>query len=91
VGLCWYTIRYFGGALLDGAVIAFLFLVSLWARMASSVIMMFLMNSRNAPPLLSTMRSCSLVERPIMKRSFFFSSVSTWSDAYCARWLNYLE
>jgi hypothetical protein len=91
VGLCWYTIRYFGGALLDGAVIAFLFLVSLWARMASSMIMMFLMNSRNVPPLLSTMRSCSLVERPIMKRSFFFSSVSTWSDAYCARWLNYLE
>jgi hypothetical protein len=33
----------------------------------------------------------SLVERPIMKRSFFFSSVSTWSGAYCTRWLNCLE
>jgi hypothetical protein len=29
------------------------------------------------PPVLSAMRSCSLVERPIMKRYFFLSSVST--------------
>jgi uncharacterized membrane protein len=87
----WYTIWYFGGALLDGASIAFLFLVSLWARVASSAIMTLLTNSRNVPPMLSAMLYCSLVERPIMKRSFFFSSVSTWSDAYCARWLNCLE
>jgi hypothetical protein len=91
VGLWWYTIRYFGGALLDGAVTTFLFLVSLWAQMASSAIMTLLTNSRNIPPVLSAMRSYRLVERPIMKRSFFFSSVSTWSDAYCARWLNCLE
>jgi hypothetical protein len=90
VGPWWYTVRYFGGALLDGAATTFLFLVSLWARMASSVIMALLMNSENVPPVLSAMRSCSLVERPIMKRSFF-SSVSTWSDAYYARWLNCLE
>jgi hypothetical protein len=43
------------------------------------------------PSVLSAMRSCSLVERSIMKRSFFFSSVSTWSGAYCDRWLNCLE
>jgi hypothetical protein len=87
----WYNIQYFGGALLDRAATTFLFLVSLWAWMASSVIMMLLMNSGNVPPVLSTMRSCSLVERRIMKWSFFFSSVSTWSGAYYARWLNYLE
>jgi hypothetical protein len=40
---------------------------------------------------LSAMHSYSLVERPIIKRSFFFSSMSTWSGAYCVRWLNYLE
>jgi hypothetical protein len=72
-----YTVRYFGGALLDGAATTFLFLIFLWARMASSAIIMLLMNSENAPPVLSDMRSCSLVGRPIMKRSFFFSSVST--------------
>jgi hypothetical protein len=77
VGPWWYTIRYFGGALLDGAAIAFLFLVSLWARMASSAIITLLTNSGNVPPVLSAMHSYSLVERPIMKRSFFFSSVST--------------
>jgi hypothetical protein len=42
------------------------------------------------PPVLSAMHSCSLVERPIMKQSFF-SSVSTWSGTYCVRWLNCLE
>jgi hypothetical protein len=88
---CWYTVRYFRGALPDGAATTFLFLVSLWARMASFAIITLLMNSENVPPMLSAMHSCSLVERPIMKRSFFFSSVSTWSGAYCARWLNYLE
>jgi uncharacterized membrane protein len=91
VGPWWYTVRYFIGALLDGAATTFLFLVSLWARIASSAIMTLLMNSRNVPLVLSAMRSYSLVERPIMKRSFFFSSVSTWSGAYCARWLNCLE
>jgi hypothetical protein len=91
VGLWWYTVRYFGGVLLDGAATTFLFLVSLWVRIASSAIITLLMNSGNVPPVLSAMRSCSLVERPIIKRSFFFSSVSTWSSAYCARWLNYLE
>jgi hypothetical protein len=44
--------------------------------------MTLLTNSGNVPPVLSAMHSCSLVERPIMKRSFFFSSVSTWSGAY---------
>jgi hypothetical protein len=53
--------------------------------------MTLLTNSGNDPPVLGAMRSCSLVERPIMKRSFFLSSVSTWSDAYCPRWLNNLE
>jgi hypothetical protein len=69
----------------------FLFFVSLCARIASSVMMTLLINSGNDPPVLSAMRSCSLVERPIMKRSFFLSSVSTWFGAYCARWLNSLE
>jgi uncharacterized membrane protein len=91
VELWWYTVRYFGGALLDGTATTFLFLVSLWAQIASSAIITLLTNSRNVFPVLSAMRSCSLVERPIIKRSFFFSSVSTWSGAYCARWLNYLE
>jgi uncharacterized membrane protein len=91
VGPWWYTVRYFGGALLDGAATTLLFLISLWARMASSAIMTLLTNSENVSPMLSAMRSYSLVERPIMKRSFFFSSVSTWSGAYCARWLNCLE
>jgi hypothetical protein len=50
-----------------------------------------LTNSGNDPPVLSTMHSYSLVERPIMKRSFFLSSVSTWPSAYCARWLNSFE
>jgi hypothetical protein len=45
----------------------------------------------NVPPVLSTLHSCSLVGRPIMKRSFFFSSVSTRSGTYYARWLNNLE
>jgi uncharacterized membrane protein len=87
----WYTIRYFGGALPDGVATTFLFLVSLWAQIASSKIMMLLTNSGNVPPVLSAMRSYNLVERLIMKRSFFLSSVSTWSSAYCARWLNCLE
>jgi hypothetical protein len=91
VGPWWYTVRYFGGALLDGVATTFLFLVSLWARIASSTIITLLTNSGNVPPVLSAMRSCSLVERPIIKRSFFFSSVSTWSGAYYARWLNCLE
>jgi hypothetical protein len=69
--------RWSRGGTPSGATIAFLFLVSLWAWIASFVIMILLTNSGNVPPVLSTMRSCSLVERPIMKRSFFFSSVST--------------
>jgi uncharacterized membrane protein len=91
VGPWWYTVWYFGGALLDGAATTYLFLVSLWARIASSVIITLLMNSGNVPPVLSVMRSCSLVERLIIKRSFFFSSVSTWSVTYYTRWLNCLE
>jgi hypothetical protein len=86
----WYTVRYFGGALPDEATTTFLFLVSLWVQIASSVTMALLTNSGNVPPLLSAMRSYSLVERPIMKRSFF-SSMSSWSGAYCTRWLNSLE
>jgi uncharacterized membrane protein len=72
VGPWWYTVRYFGGALLDGAATTFLYLVSLCARIASSAIMTLLMNSGNVPLVLSAMRSYSLVERPIMKWSFFF-------------------
>jgi uncharacterized membrane protein len=90
VGPWWYTIWYFGGALLDGAATTILFLVSLWAWIASSAIMTLLTNSGNVPPVLSAMRSCSLVERPIIKW-YFFSYVSTWSGAYYARWLNCLE
>jgi hypothetical protein len=85
VGPWWYTVRYFGGVLLDGAATTFLFLVSMWVRIASSVIITLLTNSGNVPPVLSAMRSYSLVETPIIKLSFFFSSVSTWSGAYCAR------
>jgi hypothetical protein len=91
VELWWYTVWYFGGALPDGAATAFLFLVSLWAQMTSSMIMTLLTNSKNVPLVLNVMRSYSLVERPIIKRSFFLSSVSTWSGTYCARWLNCLE
>jgi hypothetical protein len=91
VGPWWYTIRYLGGALPDGAATTFLFFKSLCARISSSVMMTLLTNSGNDPPMLSAMLSCSLVERPIMKRSFFWSSVSTWSGAYYARWLNSLE
>jgi hypothetical protein len=76
VGSWWYTVWYFRGALLDGAATTFLFLVSLWARMVSFTIMMLLTNSGNVPPVLSAMCSYNLVERPIMKRSFF-SLVST--------------
>jgi hypothetical protein len=91
VELWWYTIQYFRGALPDGVATTFLFLVSLWTQMASFTVMTLLTNSGNVPPVLSVMRSCSLVERPIMKRSFFLSFVSTWSGAYYARWLNCLE
>jgi hypothetical protein len=80
----WYTVQYFRGALLDGAATTFLFLVSLWAWITSSVIMTLLTNSGNVPPVVSAMRSYSLVQRPIMKRSFFFLLVSTWSGTYCA-------
>jgi hypothetical protein len=52
----WYTIRYFGEALPEGVATTFLFLVSLWARMASSVIMMLLTNSENVPLVLSFVR-----------------------------------
>jgi hypothetical protein len=58
---------------------------------ASFTIMMLLTNSGNVLPVLSAMHSCSLEERPIMMWSFFLLSVSTWSGAYCARWLNCLE
>jgi hypothetical protein len=86
----WYTIRYFGGVLLDGAATTFLFLVSLWAQLASSMIMTLLTISQNVPPVLSVMHSYSLVERPIMKWSFLWS-VSTWSCTYYARWFSCLE
>jgi hypothetical protein len=56
----------------------------------SSMMMTLLMKSGNDPPVLSAMRYCSLVERPIMKRSFL-SSMSIWSDVYCVRWLNNFE
>jgi hypothetical protein len=79
------------GALPDGAATTFLFLVSLWVRITSSMIIALLTSSRNVPPTLSAMHSYSLVERPIMRRSFFFSSMSTWSGAYCTRWLNNFE
>jgi uncharacterized membrane protein len=87
----WYTIRYIRGALVDGAATAFLFLVSLWAWIASSAMMTLLMNSGNVSLVLSDMRSYNLLERLIMKRSFFFSSVCTWFGTYCARWLNSFE
>jgi hypothetical protein len=74
----WYTVRYFRGALPDRVTTAFLFLVFLWAQIASSVIMTLLTNSENVPLVLSVMHFCNLVERPIMKQSFL-SSVSTWS------------
>jgi hypothetical protein len=87
----WYTVRYFRGALPDGAATAFLFLVSLWAWMASSAIMTLLTISGNVPLVLSAMCSYSLVERTIMMWSFFLLSMSTWSGAYYAGWLNCLE
>jgi hypothetical protein len=87
----WYTVWYFGGALLDGAVTAFLFLVFLWVRMASSTIMTLLTNSGNVPPVVGAMRYCSLEERTILKWSFFFSSVSTSFGTYCVMWLTFLE
>jgi hypothetical protein len=86
----WYTVLYFGGTLPNIAATTFLFLVSLRAWITSSVVMTLLTNSGNVPPVLSAMRYCNLVERLIMKRSFF-SSVSTWSDIYYARLLNTLE
>jgi hypothetical protein len=55
------------------------------------MMMTLLMNSRNDPPVLSTMHSCSFVEMLFMKRFFLFSSVLTWSDAYYAKWLNSFE
>jgi hypothetical protein len=57
-------------------------------RITLSAMMTLLMKSGNDPLVSSAMRSYSLVERPIMKRSFFLSSVSTWFSTYCARWLN---
>jgi uncharacterized membrane protein len=86
----WYTVRYLGGALSDGAAMTFLFFTSLCVRIASSVMMTLLTNYGIDPLMLSAMPSYSLVERTIMKRSFL-SSVSTWSGAYCVRWLNNLE
>jgi hypothetical protein len=77
VGPWWYIVRYLRGALTDGATIAFLFFASLLVRITSSVMMTLLTNSENDPPMLSDMHSCSLVERPIMKWSFFLSSVFT--------------
>jgi hypothetical protein len=68
----------------------FLFLFSLWARITSSAMMTLLMNSRKDSQVLSAMRSCSF-ERPFMKWFFLLSSVSTWSGAYCIKWLNNLE
>jgi hypothetical protein len=55
----------------------FLFLVSLWVWITSSAMMTLLMNSENDPLVLSVMHSCSFVERPFMKRFFFFSTLST--------------
>jgi hypothetical protein len=62
-----------------------------WYTIWYLAMMTLLTNSGNDPPVLSTMRSYSFMERPIMKRSFFLSSVSTSTGAYCARWLNNFE
>jgi hypothetical protein len=91
VGPWSYTVQYLGGELPDGAVTTFLFFASLWALIASSAMMTLLTNFGNDPGVLSVMRSYSLVEWPIMKRSFFLASMSTWSGTYCARWLNNFE
>jgi hypothetical protein len=91
VGPWWYNIHYLGGALLDRVVTTFLFFASLWVWITLFALLTLLTNSRNDPPVLSAMRSCSLVERPTMKWCFFLSSVSTWSGAYCARRLNNFE
>jgi hypothetical protein len=53
-----------------------------------SVMITLLTNSRNDPLVLIARRSCSFMERPFIKQYFFFSSVSTYSGAYCTRWLN---
>jgi nitrate/nitrite transporter NarK len=84
VGPWWYTVRYLGGALADRAITSFLFFASLWAWITVSMMMTLLTNSGNDPPVLSAIRSYSLVERSIMKRS-------TWSGAYYVKWLNNLE
>jgi hypothetical protein len=77
VGPWWYTVRYLGGALSDGATTTFPFFASLWVQITSSTMMTLLTNSGNDPSMLIAIRSYSLVERSIMKRSFFLSSVST--------------
>jgi hypothetical protein len=56
-----------GRSIADGATTTFLLFASLWVCLASSTMMTLLTNSGNDPSMLSTMRSCSLVERPIMK------------------------
>jgi hypothetical protein len=52
--------------------------------------MELLANSRKVQLALSARCSCSLVDKPFMKR-YFFSLVSTCSRAYYVRWLNILE
>jgi hypothetical protein len=66
VGPWWYTIQYLVGALPDGAAMTFPFFASLCVRITSFVMTTLLTNSGNDPPVLSAMRSYSLVERPIM-------------------------
>jgi hypothetical protein len=75
-----YTTLYFSGALLDEGAMTFLFLPSLCAQILSSAMMALLTKSGKVSPMLSARHSCSLVESPFMKQSFFFSSVSTCSE-----------
>jgi hypothetical protein len=83
--------QYFSGALLDEAATTFLFLLSLCMWILSSTMIALLTNSGKVPPMLSARHSCSLVETSFIKWPFFFSSVSTCSRAYCARWLKSFE
>jgi hypothetical protein len=59
--------------------------------MALSAMMALMRNSGKVPPLLSDRRSLNIVDKPLMKLAFYFSSISTCSGAYCAKWLNSLE
>jgi hypothetical protein len=53
--------------------------------------MALLRNTGKVPSVLSDRRSLSLVDKPLMKLAFFFSSVSIGLGAYYSKWLNSLE